>query len=120
MNVAEEKRKEEEKTPLSEVIDASERIVVSAEEKTLILDHDQHRNYGFVGEIITVSEETLSELKRILRRSEHSSIDLLLDCFHRASGIRSHILFTCLLLSTTYTFVQNSKCEVARVFQLLL
>ena len=84
--------------PFSEVIDASERTKLNAEETALIPDHDQCRNYGFVGEIIIVSEETLSELKGIIRKSKHKSIDDLLDCFHSASGsIEFHVLCSPLL-----------------------
>ena len=112
--VVEEKRKEEEDdAPTSEVIDVFEREAVSAGEKTLILDQHRYRNYGFVGEIITVSEETLSELQKILRKSEHSSVDLLLDSFHRASGIRSCILFPYHV--STHDYIQNSECRVQRV-----
>ena len=84
--VVEEKGKKDEETPISEVIHASERISVRSEQKALIHDCYRQKNYGFVGEIITVSEETLSELNEVLRKSKHSSVDILLDCFHRASG----------------------------------
>ena len=87
--------KEDENTPTSEVIDASER----AEQNALIHDHDRYRNYGFVGEIITVSEGTLAELKGILRQSKHPSVDILLDCFHRASGNSFSMYSACLFLS---------------------